>query len=40
MNGIAARSKEEPMPETVRVIGRVKWFDSAKGYGFIVAEST
>jgi CspA family cold shock protein len=24
----------------VRVIGRVKWFDSAKGYGFIVAEST
>ena len=28
------------MPETVRVIGRVKWFDSAKGYGFIVAEST
>lgn len=27
------------MPETVRVIGRVKWFDSAKGYGFIVAES-
>lgn len=24
----------------VRVIGRVKWFDVAKGYGFIVAEST
>lgn len=26
--------------ETVRVIGRVKWFDSAKGFGFIVVEST
>ena len=42
MTGIAARSESEPdpTPETVRVIGRVKWFDSAKGYGFIVAEST
>ena len=42
MNGIAARSESDPppAPETVRVIGRVKWFDSAKGYGFIVAEST
>lgn len=26
-------------PETVRVIGRVKWFDQAKGYGFVIAES-
>ena len=42
MNGTAARPEpnETPAPETVRVIGRVKWFDSAKGYGFIVAEST
>lgn len=42
MTGIAARSESEPhpAPETVRVIGHVKWFDSAKGYGFIVAEST
>ncbi|MCA8900370.1 MAG: cold shock domain-containing protein [Hyphomonas sp.] len=41
MTSVAARmDSEEPQPETVRVIGRVKWFDSAKGYGFIVAEST
>ena len=26
-------------PEAVRVIGRVKWFDQAKGYGFVIAES-
>lgn len=25
--------------ETVRVIGRVKWFDPAKGYGFVISES-
>lgn len=29
-----------PAGDVVRVIGRVKWFDSAKGYGFVVAEST
>ncbi len=29
---------EHPEPG-VRVIGRVKWFDPAKGYGFIVPES-
>jgi CspA family cold shock protein len=42
MNGIAAKSESDPDPamEAVRVIGRIKWFDSAKGYGFIVAEST
>ena len=41
MTKIAARTESEaPASEpAARVIGRVKWFDSAKGYGFIVAES-
>lgn len=26
-------------PEAVRVIGRIKWFDPAKGYGFVVSET-
>ena len=26
-------------PQSVRVIGRIKWFDQAKGYGFVVSES-
>lgn len=26
-------------PDAVRVIGRIKWFDQAKGYGFVVSES-
>lgn len=41
MSPLVAKSETEPaVPEpTVRVIGRVKWFDGAKGYGFIVAES-
>lgn len=25
--------------ESVRVIGRIKWFDQAKGYGFVICES-
>ena len=42
MTNFAAKqeSEDSPMEQVVRVIGRVKWFDSAKGYGFIVAEST
>lgn len=36
----ASKQAEAPAGEpAVRVIGHVKWFDSAKGYGFIVAES-
>ncbi len=42
MSKIAATSgSDNSAPEvSVRVIGRIKWFDSAKGYGFIVAETT
>ncbi len=41
MTNSAARSEPDPSGEpAVRVIGHVKWFDTAKGYGFIVAEST
>lgn len=42
MTKFAAKTETEaPASETaVRVIGRIKWFDSAKGYGFIVVESS
>lgn len=41
MTKIAAKTESEAAATepAVRVIGHVKWFDSAKGYGFIVAES-
>lgn len=34
-----AENHESAEPESVRVIGRVKWFDQAKGYGFVICES-
>ena len=29
---------EEPHEEPVRISGRVKWFDSGKGYGFVIPD--
>ena len=41
MKAVAKSESDMPGVEpVVRVIGRVKWFDGAKGYGFIIAEST
>lgn len=42
MTKIAAKTESEASASepAVRVIGRIKWFDSAKGYGFIIAESS
>lgn len=34
-----AESQNSEQEPTVRVDGRVKWFDVAKGYGFVVPES-
>ena len=28
----------DPHEESVRISGRVKWFDAGKGYGFIVPD--
>lgn len=42
MKSVVIRKSEEtePQADAIRVIGRVKWFDSAKGYGFIIPETT
>jgi CspA family cold shock protein len=29
---------EEPLPEGLRVEGRVKWFDATRGFGFLVSD--
>jgi CspA family cold shock protein len=40
-NSVARSDSDPPVAEpVVRVIGRVKWFDTIKGYGFVVVEST
>lgn len=42
MKSVASNSESEPVSAEplVRVIGHVKWFDSVKGYGFILIDST
>lgn len=42
MKSVASNSETEPVSSEplVRVIGHVKWFDSVKGYGFILIDST
>ena len=39
MNDVAQKSMPEAASPAVRLIGTIKWFDSAKGYGFVVPES-
>ena len=39
MSQVAHKEDAEPESESIRVIGRVKWFDATKGYGFVVPES-
>jgi CspA family cold shock protein len=41
MTNIAAKPESDPpaAEPVVRVIGHIKWFDTVKGYGFIVAQS-
>lgn len=39
MTEAAGQSNKSNAETSVRLIGRVKWFDVAKGYGFIVPES-
>ena len=39
MNALTSRNERpEPSP-VVRVIGHIKWFDIAKGYGFVIPDS-
>ncbi len=36
MPELVQRQGEEPAEETRRITGHVKWFDPAKGYGFVI----
>lgn len=36
--GLRLSEYQSETAQTVRVVGRVKWFDSSKGYGFIVPD--
>ena len=39
MTELAEKVIPEAAAPVVRLIGRIKWFDSAKGYGFVVPQS-
>lgn len=39
MNALTSQTNEPESSPVVRVIGHIKWFDVAKGYGFVVPES-
>lgn len=39
MSALTSRSETPDPSPVVRVIGHIKWFDVAKGYGFVVPES-
>lgn len=38
MSNVEVGEREAPPLETVRVCGRIKWFDAGKGYGFVVPD--
>lgn len=39
MSAVTSEKRNEQPEPSVRVIGAVKWFDTAKGYGFVVPDS-
>jgi len=39
MSNVAEQISDESAEPGVRLMGRVKWFDTVKGYGFVVPES-
>ena len=38
MSSFGVEGEEAAREESVRISGRIKWFDAGKGYGFIVPD--